>query len=36
MKRPVDPEYIAGAAVYLASEEARSIDGHTVVIDGGS
>ena len=36
MKRPVEAEEIADAAVYLASDQARSINGHTVVIDGGS
>jgi NAD(P)-dependent dehydrogenase (short-subunit alcohol dehydrogenase family) len=34
--RPVDPEEIGAAAVFLASDEARSITGHTIVIDGGS
>ena len=36
MKRPVAAEEIAQAAVFLASENARSINGHTIVIDGGS
>src|ERR1700756_1192323 len=36
MKRPVQAEEIASAAVFLASDQARSINGHTVVIDGGS
>ena len=34
--RAADPAEIAAAAVYLASDEARSITGHTLVIDGGS
>jgi NAD(P)-dependent dehydrogenase (short-subunit alcohol dehydrogenase family) len=34
--RAVDPEEIAAAAVFLASDHARSITGHTMVIDGGS
>jgi NAD(P)-dependent dehydrogenase (short-subunit alcohol dehydrogenase family) len=36
MKRAVEAEEIAAAAVFLASDEARSINGHTIVIDGGS
>jgi len=36
MKRAVEAEEIAEAAVFLASEKARSINGHTIVIDGGS
>jgi NAD(P)-dependent dehydrogenase (short-subunit alcohol dehydrogenase family) len=36
MKRAVDTEEIAAAAVFLASDNARSITGHTMVIDGGS
>jgi enoyl-[acyl-carrier-protein] reductase (NADH) len=36
MKRAVEAEEIAGAAVFLASDKARSINGHTIVIDGGS
>jgi NAD(P)-dependent dehydrogenase (short-subunit alcohol dehydrogenase family) len=36
MKRPVEAQEIAEAAVFLASEDARSINGHTIVIDGGS
>lgn len=36
MKRAVDAKEIAEAAVFLASENARSINGHTLVIDGGS
>jgi NAD(P)-dependent dehydrogenase (short-subunit alcohol dehydrogenase family) len=34
--RAVDPDEIAAAAVCLASDDARSITGHTLVIDGGS
>jgi NAD(P)-dependent dehydrogenase (short-subunit alcohol dehydrogenase family) len=36
MKRAVGAEEIAAGAVFLASEKARSINGHTIVIDGGS
>lgn len=36
MNRAVDPEEIGAAAVFLASDNARSITGHTMVIDGGS
>ena len=36
MRRAVDAEEIAAAAVFLASDQARSINGHTLVIDGGS
>jgi NAD(P)-dependent dehydrogenase (short-subunit alcohol dehydrogenase family) len=36
MKRAVASQEIAEAAVFLASDEARSINGHTIVIDGGS
>jgi NAD(P)-dependent dehydrogenase (short-subunit alcohol dehydrogenase family) len=36
MNRAVATEELARAAVYLASEGASSINGHTVVIDGGS
>lgn len=36
MKRAVEAEEIAAAAVFLASDNARSINGDTIVIDGGS
>ncbi len=36
MKRAVHAQEIAAAAVYLASDNAASINGHTMVIDGGS
>jgi NAD(P)-dependent dehydrogenase (short-subunit alcohol dehydrogenase family) len=36
MKRAVEAKEIADAAVFLASDDARSINGHTIVIDGGS
>ena len=36
MKRPVAAEEIAAAAVFLASDGARSINGETIAIDGGS
>lgn len=36
MKRPVAAEEIAAAAVFLASDNARSINGDTIAIDGGS
>ena len=36
MNRAVEAEEIAAAAVFLASDNARSINGDTIVIDGGS
>ena len=36
MNRAVDAEEIAAAAVFLASDDARSINGSTIVIDSGS
>ena len=36
MNRPVDAGEIAAAAVFLASDHARSINGDTLAIDGGS
>ena len=36
MKRPVEPKEIAAAAVFLASDYARSINGETIAVDGGS
>jgi len=36
MNRPVSAEEIAAAAVFLASDHARSINGDTLAIDGGS
>ena len=36
MNRPIEAREIAAAAVFLASEDAKSINGHTIVIDGGS
>ena len=36
MRRPVAAEEIAAAAVFLASDHARSINGDTIAIDGGS
>jgi NAD(P)-dependent dehydrogenase (short-subunit alcohol dehydrogenase family) len=36
MRRAVQAEEIAEAAVFLASDQTRSINGHTLVIDGGS
>ena len=36
MKRAVEAEEIAAAAVFLASDYARSINGETIAIDGGS
>jgi NAD(P)-dependent dehydrogenase (short-subunit alcohol dehydrogenase family) len=36
MKRAVEAQEIAEATVFLASDNARSINGHTIVIDGGS
>ncbi len=36
MKRAVEAQEIAAAAVFLASDNARSINGETIAIDGGS
>jgi len=36
MGRPVAPKEVAAAAVFLASDKAPSINGDTIVIDGGS
>jgi NAD(P)-dependent dehydrogenase (short-subunit alcohol dehydrogenase family) len=36
MKRAVQARELADAAVFLASDMAKSINGHTMVIDGGS
>jgi len=36
MRRPVEVNEIGAAAVFLASDQARSINGGTIVIDGGS
>lgn len=36
MRKAVDADEIAAAAVFLASDQARSINGTTLVIDGGS
>jgi NAD(P)-dependent dehydrogenase (short-subunit alcohol dehydrogenase family) len=36
MKRPIEAKEIADAAVFLASDSARSINGCTIAIDGGS
>jgi enoyl-[acyl-carrier-protein] reductase (NADH) len=36
MKRAVEAQEIAAAAVFLASDNARSINGDTIAIDGGS
>jgi NAD(P)-dependent dehydrogenase (short-subunit alcohol dehydrogenase family) len=35
MNRAVEAEEIAAAAVFLASEQARSINGETIAVDGG-
>ena len=36
MRRLVDPEEVADAVVFLASSSASYINGHTLVVDGGS
>ena len=35
MARLADPEEIAAAVVYLASDNARIVTGHTILVDGG-
>jgi len=35
MKRFVEPEEVAAAAVYLASDEARNVTGETVSVSAG-
>jgi NAD(P)-dependent dehydrogenase (short-subunit alcohol dehydrogenase family) len=35
MNRAVHAEEIAGTAVFLASDHARSINGETIAVDGG-
>jgi NAD(P)-dependent dehydrogenase (short-subunit alcohol dehydrogenase family) len=34
-KRMLDPEEIAGLALYLASDEAKGVTGQAINIDGG-
>jgi NAD(P)-dependent dehydrogenase (short-subunit alcohol dehydrogenase family) len=34
-KRLVDPQEIAGAVLWLASDEAKNVTGHALVVDGG-
>lgn len=36
MRRLVDPEEVADAVVFLASTSASYVNGHTLVVDGGS
>lgn len=36
MGRLVDPEEVADAVVFLASASASYVNGHTLIVDGGS
>lgn len=36
MRRLANPEEVADASVFLASQAASYINGHTLVVDGGS
>lgn len=36
MRRLVDPEEVADAVVFLASSSASYVNGHTLVVDGGT
>ena len=36
MRRLVDPEEVADAVVFLISTSASYVNGHTLVVDGGS
>ena len=36
MRRLVDPEEVVDAVVFLASSSASYVNGHTLVVDGGS
>jgi len=33
--RPAEPEEIAAAVIYLASDAGRFVAGHTLLVDGG-
>jgi NAD(P)-dependent dehydrogenase (short-subunit alcohol dehydrogenase family) len=35
MKRTLEPEDLAGACVFFASDEARFVTGQVLVVDGG-
>ena len=36
MKRPAEPEEVAAAILFLASDESKFITGQTLIIDGGT
>jgi NAD(P)-dependent dehydrogenase (short-subunit alcohol dehydrogenase family) len=36
MARMGEPEDIAGAAIFLASDASRYVTGQTIIVDGGS